>query len=370
MDLLENFDGSEEQRAKSLKRVRLQSLPQRSAESHRPPRLHSLPQSYRNAVYESTCLPRGIHRQDTWANFDKCLARGSGRHCQRCQLAMVRGGLKRAKNVRDQKVRPWIHPESLSYSRRWSVFILAWQCWLGEIESTSIRPARPRLTIVPPKVRRPNSLDLTSPSPDLGPLQTANEYPPGDLSARPSILRNASVPSPRLRFPSPNSAASPIEDYGEVIDTELDPAALKQLPPRLQNSLLTVPKERGRLESRQRRTESEIRAAESEARAAESEARAAESEARAAVSEARAAEIERKRMPLFSNRPTDAEKADARALTKRSKLTASWTGFSSNYWRLTTSTKNPHWEITANTILDAGTSQSASVGEEEILHEH
>lgn len=218
-----------------------------------------------------------------------------------------------------------------------------------DIEPSS-RPKKPNLAIKPPKFRRSNSLGPTYDSPDSGPFCTAMEYPSSSSSIRAGMHRNASVPIPEVRFSPPDSEA---EDYGEVIDTELDALALNQLEPRLQASMRALKAEKddhrampGRSPSEplldiqkqtviepvsQARSVSEGREAgskrkrgaasqncgEAEGKDAEVKRQHIELKQASSVSEAREADLTRKSMPLSSNPLTETERAQARTLTQR-----------------------------------------------------
>lgn len=216
------------------------------------------------------------------------------------------------------------------------------------------RPKKPNLTIKPPKFRRSNSLGPTYDSPASGPFCTAKEYLSSSPSFRAGMHRNASVPTPEARFSPPDSEA---EDYGEVVDTELDTLALNQLQPRLQASMRALKAEKndhssmpGRSPSQplldtkektvmepvsQARSLSEGREAgskrkrgaasqdsgEAEGKEAEIKRQHIELKEASSASEAREAGLERKRLPLSSNPLTEIERAQARTLTKRCRST-------------------------------------------------
>lgn len=212
------------------------------------------------------------------------------------------------------------------------------------------RPKKPNLTIKPPKFRRANSLGPTYDSPNSGPFCTAKEYPSSSSSFRAGMHRNASVPIPEVRFSPPDSEA---EDYGEVVDTELDALALNQLQPRLQASMRALKAEKDDRRTMPCRSPSEpllgvqkqtviepdsqIRSisegieggskrkrgaasqncGEDEEKEAEIKRQHIELKEASNVSEAREADLTRKRMPLSSNPLTEIERAQARNLTKR-----------------------------------------------------
>lgn len=220
----------------------------------------------------------------------------------------------------------------------------------------SSRPKKPNLTIKPPRFRRSNSLGPNYDSPDSGPFRTAMEYPSSSSSFRAGMNRNASVPIPEVRFSPPDSEA---EDYGEVVDTELDDLALNQLQPRLQASMRALKAEKddhrampGRSPSEpllgiqkqkviepvsQARSVSEEREAVSkrkrgaasqgcgEAQGKEAEIKMQHIELKHAnnASEAKEADLMRKTMPLSSNPLTEIEREQARTLTKCSRSASS-----------------------------------------------
>lgn len=217
-----------------------------------------------------------------------------------------------------------------------------------DIEPSS-RPKKPNLTIKPPRFRRSNSLGAAYDSPDTGPFRTAMEYPSSSSSFRAAMHRNASVPIPEVRFSPPDSEA---EDYGEIVDTELDALALNQLQPRLQASMRALKAEKddhrampGRSPSEpllgiqkqkliepvsQARSVSEGRESGSKRKRGTASQSSGEAEGKdaeikrqhiklehASASEAREADLTRKRMPLSSNPLTEIERAEARTLTER-----------------------------------------------------
>lgn len=217
----------------------------------------------------------------------------------------------------------------------------------------SSRSKKPNLTIKPPKFRRSNSLGSTYDSLESGPFCTAKEYPSSTSSFRPGIHRNASVPIPGASFSPPDSE---VEDYGEVITTELDAVALNSLQPRLQASMRALKAERDDRRAIPDRSPSEpllsiqkqtVIEPVSEARSVsegreerkrwvpsqdcgEAEERKAEIKKQhirlkqaSSGSEAREADLARKRMPLCSNPLTEIERAQARTLTKRRRSTTS-----------------------------------------------
>lgn len=156
--------------------------------------------------------------------------------------------------------------------------------------------------------------------------------------------RNASVPLSGVSFSPPDSE---VEDYGEVINTELDAVALNSLQPRLQESMRALKAERDDrrpmperspsepLLSMKKQTEarnvSKGREAgskrkrgapsqdcgEAEVKEAEIKKQHIELDQATSASEEREADLTRKRMPLCSNPLTEIERAQARALTKR-----------------------------------------------------
>lgn len=164
--------------------------------------------------------------------------------------------------------------------------------------------------------------------------------------------RNASVPIPEVRFSPPDSET---EDYGEVVDTELDAIALNQLQPRLQVSMQALKAEKGDHRAMpgcspsepllsiqkqtviepvsQARSVSEGREAgskrkrgavsqncgEAEGKEAEIKRQHIELKQASSVSEAREADLTRKSMPLSSNPLTEIERTQASTLTKRRK---------------------------------------------------
>lgn len=228
--------------------------------------------------------------------------------------------------------------------------------WLiREIEPSS-GSKKPNLTIKPPKFRRSNSLGPTYDSPDFGPFRTAKEYPSSSSSFRPGIHRNASVPISEVRFSPPDSEA---EDYGEIVNTDLDAVALNQLQPRLQASmralkaekvdqrampdrspsepLLSTQKQTVIKPVSQAHTVSEGREAgikrkrrapsqncgEAEGKEAEIKRQHIELKQASSTSDAREADLTRKSMPLSSNPLTESERAQARTLAKCCRYTTS-----------------------------------------------
>lgn len=213
----------------------------------------------------------------------------------------------------------------------------------------SSRPKKLNLTIKPPRFRRSNSLGVAYDSPDTGPFRTAMEYPSSSSSLRAAMHRNASVSIPEVRFSPPDSEA---EDYGEIVDTELDALALNQLQPRLQASMRALKAEQddhrampGRSPSEpllgiqrhkliepvpQARSVSEGREAGSKRKRGTASQSCGEAEVKeaeikrqhielehASASEGREADLTRKSMPLSSNPLTEIERAEARTLTER-----------------------------------------------------
>lgn len=162
--------------------------------------------------------------------------------------------------------------------------------------------------------------------------------------------RNASVPISGVRFSPPDSEA---EDYGELVNTELDAVALNSLQPRLQASMRALKAERDDRRAMPDRSPSEpllslkkqtVIEPVSEA-CSVSEGREAGSKRKCGApsqdcgeaegkevdikkqhvelkegtspSEAREADLTRKHMPLCSNPLTEIERAQASALSKR-----------------------------------------------------
>ena len=240
----------------------------------------------------------------------------------------------------------------------------------------SSRPKKPNLTINPPRFRRSNSLGPTYDSPDSGPFRTAMEYPPSSSSFRAGMHRNASVPIPEVRFSPPDSEA---EDYGEVVDTELDDLALNQLQPRLQASMRALKAEKddhraipGRSPSEpllgiqkqkviepvsQARSISEGREAgskrkreaasqscdEAEGKEAEIKRQHIELKNASSASEARQADLTRKSMPLSSNPLTEIERAQARTLTKRCRSASSRRKCQGQLLTIKSAVQQPHF---------------------------
>lgn len=156
--------------------------------------------------------------------------------------------------------------------------------------------------------------------------------------------RNASVPLSGVSFSPPDSE---VEDYGEVINTELDAVALNSLQPRLQESMRALKAERddrrpmpdrspsepllsikkqteacnvskGReAGSKRKRGAPSQDCGEAEVKEAEIKKQHIELDQATSASEEREADLTRKRMPLCSNPLTEIERAQARALTKR-----------------------------------------------------
>lgn len=220
----------------------------------------------------------------------------------------------------------------------------------------SSRSKKPNLTIKPPKFRRSNSLGPTYDSPESSPFCTAKEYPSSSSSFRRGMHRNASVPIPGANFSPPDSE---VEDYGEVITTELDAVALNSLQPRLQASMRALKAERDDRRAitdrspsepllsiqkqtviepvSEARSVSEGREAgskrkrgapshdcgEAEEKKAEIKKQHVELKQTSSAAEAREADLARKRMPLCSNPLTEIERAQARTLTKRCRSTTS-----------------------------------------------
>lgn len=237
----------------------------------------------------------------------------------------------------------------------------------------SSRSKKPNLTIKPPKFRRSNSLGSTYDSLESGPFCTAKEYPSSSSSFRLGMHRNASVPIPGASFSPPDSE---VEDYGEVITTELDAVALNSLQPRLQASMRALKAERDDrraipdrspsepLLSKQKQTViepvSEARSVsegreerkrwvpsqdcgEVEERKAEIKKQHIKLKQASSGSEAREADLARKRMPLCSNPLTEIERAQARTLTKRRRSTTSRHTWQDQLLTINPAVHNPHF---------------------------
>lgn len=240
----------------------------------------------------------------------------------------------------------------------------------------SSHPKKPNLIIKPPIFRISNSLGAAYDSPDSSPFRTAMEYPSSSSSFRAAMHRNASVPIPEVRFSPPDSEA---EDYGEIVDTELDALALNQLQPRLQASMRALKAEKddhrampGRSPSEpllgikkqkvielvsQARSVSEGREAgskrkrgttsqsygEAEGKEAEIKRQHIELE-HASASEAREADLTRKRMPLSSNPLTEMERAEARALTERCRSAPSRRKLQDQLLTIKSTVKQPNFK--------------------------
>lgn len=235
---------------------------------------------------------------------------------------------------------------------------------------------KPNLTIKPPRFRRSNSLGPTYDSPDSGPFRTAMEYPSSSSSFRAGMHRNASVPIPEVRFSPPDSEA---EDYGEVVDTELDDLALNQLQPRLQASmralkaekddhrampgrspsepLLGIQKQKviepvsqdrsvsegGEAGSKRKRGAASQSCGEAEGKEAEIKRQHIELKHARSASEAREADLTRKSMPLSSNPLTEIERAQARTLTKRRKSASSRRKWQDQLLTIKSAVQQPHF---------------------------
>lgn len=240
----------------------------------------------------------------------------------------------------------------------------------------SSRPKKPDLTIKPPRFRRSNSLGPTYNSPDSGPFRTAMEYPSSSSSFRAGMHRNASVPIPEVRFSPPDSEA---EDYGEVVDTELDALALNQLQPRLQASMRALKAEKddhkaipGRSPSetllgiqkqeviepvsqacsfpegieagsKRKRGVASQSCDEAEGKEAEIKRQHIELEHACSASEAREADLTRKSMPLSSNPLTEIERAQARTLTKRCRSASSTRKWHDQLLTIKSAVQQPHF---------------------------
>lgn len=240
----------------------------------------------------------------------------------------------------------------------------------------SSRPKKPDLTIKPPRLRRSNSLDPTYNSPDSGPLRTAMEYPSSSSPFRAGMHRKASVPIPEVRLSPPDSEA---EDYGEVVDTELDALALNQLQPRLQASMRALKAEKDdhkampggspsepllgiqkqkviepvsqacslsegiEAGSKRKRGATSQSCDEAEGKEAEIKRQHIELEHASSASEAREADLTRKSMPLSSNPLTEIERAQARTLTERCRSASSTRKWQDQLLTIKSAVQQPHF---------------------------